>query len=219
MLARASSATTSTRSPTASSIANRSCSRGDHQRSDDAAPFAAATATAPADEEPEEFSLDDAKSRITEFLQLDDFEQWSHSQHVRIKLIAPDFPRRLLHTVKWLGDVYDMPIEVINARLFETAPEQYSIAFERLLPLAGEEEFDLTVRELEDRKREDNIMRRPAAELVRRSLRRGPGPTRPRRRGAGLVVRSPIRRFELVSPDRSGECSGRWPARPRCLTP
>jgi hypothetical protein len=49
-------------------------------------------------------TLDDAKACIVDFLQLDDFEEWRPSQHVRIKLIAPDFPRRVLQTVKWLGD-------------------------------------------------------------------------------------------------------------------
>ncbi|HEX8745463.1 MAG TPA: hypothetical protein VF712_20225 [Thermoleophilaceae bacterium] len=105
-------------------------------------------------------SLDQAKATITQFLELDDFEDWEPSQHVRIKLLAPDFPRRVLKTVKWLGDVYDMPIEAIAVRLFEDTEKRYSLSFERILPLPGEEEFDLTVRRREDRKRTENTTRR-----------------------------------------------------------
>jgi hypothetical protein len=109
------------------------------------------------------FTLDDAKQRITAFLELDGFEDWEPSQHVRIKLIAPGFPRRVLRTVKWLGDVYGVRIEAILARLFEATNEgdvRYHLSFERLLPLPGDEEFDLTVRERERRRRSENLSRR-----------------------------------------------------------
>lgn len=104
-------------------------------------------------------SLDDAKALIQKFLGLDEFDDWQPSQHVRIKLLAPKFPRRVLKTVKWLGDVYDMPIEAIAVRLFEDAKQQYSLSFERILPLPGAEEFDLTVRRREDRRRSENAAR------------------------------------------------------------
>jgi hypothetical protein len=105
-------------------------------------------------------SLDQAKARIVEFLELDDFEGWRPSQQVRIKLVAPSFPRRVLKNVKYLGDVYGMPVEAIAARLFETPDGQRVVAFERLLPLPGEDEFDLTLRRREELKREDNVRRR-----------------------------------------------------------
>jgi hypothetical protein len=53
-------------------------------------------------------------------------------------------------------------LEAITVRLFETAPQKYSIAFERLLPLPAEEDFDMTIREREDRQRVENTTRRPA---------------------------------------------------------
>jgi len=109
-----------------------------------------------------ELSLEDAKNRISEFLELDDFDAWQPSQHVRIKLVAPLFPRRVLKTVKWLGDVYSMPIEAIAVRLFNQGDGRYSLTFERLLPLPEDGEFDMTVRRREERKRTDNITRRPA---------------------------------------------------------
>jgi hypothetical protein len=105
---------------------------------------------------------EDALAAIAAFIEIDDVTDWQPSQHVRIKLVAPDFPRRVLQTVKWLGDVYSVRIEAITMRLFETAPKRYSLAFERLLPLPAEEEFDMTIRERENRQRVENTSRRPA---------------------------------------------------------
>lgn len=105
-------------------------------------------------------TVEGAKKTLTEFLGLDDFSDWEPSQHVRIKLIAPNFPRRVLATVKWLGDLYGMRIEAIRARLFDAGAD-LQCSFERVLPLPGAEEFDLTVREREKRKRDENTARRP----------------------------------------------------------
>jgi hypothetical protein len=111
---------------------------------------------------PATISFDDAAAQIEAFIEVDDFDDWQPSQHVRIKLVAPNFPRRVLQTVKWLGDVYSVRLEAITVRLFETAPQKYSIAFERLLPLPAEEDFDMTIRERENRQRVENTTRRPA---------------------------------------------------------
>jgi hypothetical protein len=121
---------------------------------------------------PVQVTLDESKRRIVDFLELDDFETWQPSQHVRIKLVAPTFPRRVLKTVKWLGDVYNMPIEAIAVKLFSQGEDRSSLTFERLLPLADEGEFDMTVRRREERKRSDNTTRRPAIVpvLVREGL-------------------------------------------------
>ena len=54
---------------------------------------------------------------------------------MRIKLVAPTFPRQVLKTVKWLGDVYNTPIEAIAVRFFSQEEGRYSLTFERLLPL------------------------------------------------------------------------------------
>lgn len=105
---------------------------------------------------------EDALAMIASFIEIDDIADWQPSQHVRIKLVAPKFPRRVLQTVKWLGDVYSVRIEAITVRLFETAPKRYSLAFERLLPLPAEEEFDMTIRDRENRQRVENTSRRPA---------------------------------------------------------
>ncbi|MDQ3434804.1 MAG: hypothetical protein M3481_09030 [Actinomycetota bacterium] len=107
-------------------------------------------------------SFENAAAKIAAFIEVDDFTEWQPSQQVRIKLVAPSFPRRVLQTVKWLGDVHSVRLEAITVRLFETAPEKYSIAFERLLPLPAEEDFDMTVRERENRQRAENTSRRPA---------------------------------------------------------
>jgi len=105
-------------------------------------------------------SVDAVKDRIIEHVDFDSFDEWRPSKHVRIKLIAPQFPRRVLKTVKWLGDVYAMPIEAIQVRLYEDANTRYQLTFERLLPLPTEEEFDMTVRWTEDRQRSENVTRR-----------------------------------------------------------
>jgi hypothetical protein len=99
----------------------------------------------------QEFTLDDAKAEIVSFLDvLDDFNEWKPSKRVRIKLIAPGYPKRVLHTVKWLGDVYGMPIEAIEVQLFEDAPGRYQLTFDRLLPLKSDDAFDLTIKENEE---------------------------------------------------------------------
>ena len=58
----------------------------------------------------------------------------------------------VLHTVKWLGDVYAMPIEAIQCQLFEDASGVHSLTFERLLPLKSDDAFDLTVKAAEGKR-------------------------------------------------------------------
>jgi hypothetical protein len=97
-------------------------------------------------------SLEEAKAKIVEFVDvLDEFEDWQPSKRVRIKLVAPAYPKRVLHTVKWLGDVYGMPIEAIQVQIFEDAPQQYGLTFERLLPLKSDDAFDLTIKASEEK--------------------------------------------------------------------
>ncbi len=69
-------------------------------------------------------TYEDALATIASFIEIDDIADWQPSQHVRIKLVAPSFPRRVLQTVKWLGDVYSVRLEAITMRLFETAPKR-----------------------------------------------------------------------------------------------
>jgi hypothetical protein len=107
-------------------------------------------------------SLETAKTVIAEFVELDDFEDWQPSRRVRIKLLAPGFPKRVLKTVKWLGDVYEMPIEAIEVKLFADSTGSYHLTIERLLPVPGDDAFDMTVRETEKRRQSQNITRRPA---------------------------------------------------------
>lgn len=106
--------------------------------------------------------FEEAANKITSFIEIDDYAAWQPSQQVRIKLIAPSFPRRVLQTVKWLGDVHSVRLEAITVRLFEIATQKYALAFERLLPLPAETDFDMTIREREDRQRAENTARRPA---------------------------------------------------------
>ncbi len=104
-------------------------------------------------------SLEEIRGAIAEFLSLESFADWGPSQQVRIKLVAPGFTKRVLKNVKWLGDVYGMPIEAIRAQLvLSGSTKQFS--FDRILPLPGDEAFDLTVREREVQRREQNEGRR-----------------------------------------------------------
>ncbi len=105
-------------------------------------------------------TISDAKARIVSFLDIDDYDEWQPSMRVRIKLIAPGFPKRVLKNVKWLGDVYDMPIEAIEVKLFEDSASGYHLTVERLLPLPGDDTFDMTVRDSEVRQQSTNITRR-----------------------------------------------------------
>ena len=105
--------------------------------------------------------LEAAKLAIAQFLDLAAFDEWHPSKRIRIKLVAPGFPRRVLSNVKWLGDVYGMAIEATRAQLFEVGDSK-QIYFERLLPLPGSEEFDLSIREREESIRRENKERRKA---------------------------------------------------------
>ncbi len=109
-----------------------------------------------------ESTLDDAKGAIVEFVDvLDEFDEWLPSKRVRIKLVAPSYPKRVLHTVRWLGDVYAMPIEAIQVQLFEDSAGCYHLTFERLLPLKSDDAFDLTVRDTEERIATTRQLRKP----------------------------------------------------------
>jgi hypothetical protein len=111
-----------------------------------------------------EAAVEDVRATIVEFLALEDFDAWEPSQQVRIKLVAPGFTRRVLKNVKWLNDVYGMPIEAIRAQLFGE-DGSLQVSFERLLPLAGDELFGLTVRDREVQRREKNEGRRRRARV------------------------------------------------------
>lgn len=117
--------------------------------------------------------IEEAKTEIADFLGLDDFDTWEPSQRVRIKLVAPNFPRRVLKNVKYWGDVYGMPVEAISARLFETTDHELSVSFERLLPLPGDDEFDMTRRRREERRRDENVQRARRPKVVPTLLEAG----------------------------------------------
>jgi hypothetical protein len=111
----------------------------------------------------DESSTEQARELFIEFVSdLEEFEDWQPSRQVRIKLVAPSFPARVLATVKWLGDVYGMPIEAIQVQLFpDQVTGHHILTFERLLPVKSDREFDLKVREQQKRIRGGNIERRP----------------------------------------------------------
>ena len=93
-----------------------------------------------------------AKEVIVDFVDvLDEFDEWQPSKRVRIKLLAPGYPKRVLQTVKWLGEVYGMPIEAIQVQLYDDGAGRYQLTFERLLPLKSDDVFDLTVKAAEER--------------------------------------------------------------------
>jgi hypothetical protein len=53
-----------------------------------------------------------------------------------------------------------MPIEAIEVKLFEDTTGAYHLTVERLLPVRGDDAFDMTVRESEARQQTRNITRR-----------------------------------------------------------
>lgn len=109
---------------------------------------------------PEDPSKEQALEAIRSFLELPVDTDWTRSRQTRIKLLAPDFPKRVLHNVKWLGEVYGMPIEAIQVRLFDIDGVNH-LHFDRLLPLPGAEQFDLSVRDREVSIRKENARRKP----------------------------------------------------------
>lgn len=109
---------------------------------------------------PADPTLEDARAAIAEFVGVAEFEDWKPSRQVRIKLVAPGFPKRVLTSVKWLGDVHGLSIEAIRAHLLEVGGH-LQIHVERLLPLPGAEEFDLSTRSREESIKRENKGRRP----------------------------------------------------------
>lgn len=112
---------------------------------------------------------DEARGAIVDFLSVEEFDDWNPSKQIRIKLVAPGFPKRVLNNVRWLGDVFGLPIEAIRAQLFEVSGD-LQVHFERLLPLPGIEEFDLSIRQREQNiKRENRERRKPVFSLLVRN--------------------------------------------------
>lgn len=108
-------------------------------------------------------TVERAQDAIVEFVDvLDEFDEWQPTKRVRIKLLAPGYPKRVLQTVKWLGDVYRMPIEAIQVQLYEDVGGRYQLTFERLLPLKSDDAFDLTLRAGEERIAGTGKPKRPA---------------------------------------------------------
>lgn len=68
---------------------------------------------------PSQASLEDAKDLICKFLDQDAFEEWTPSPKVRIKLIAPGFPDRVLATVDWLESFHELRIEAIQVSAYK----------------------------------------------------------------------------------------------------
>jgi hypothetical protein len=97
--------------------------------------------------------LDEAVQQIVEWVSdIDEFAEWTPSQRVRIKLVAPSFPQRVLTTVKWLGDVYAMPIEAIRVQMYEVdGGQSRHLSFERLLPMPTDDQFGMTLRQSQQR--------------------------------------------------------------------
>jgi hypothetical protein len=115
--------------------------------------------------------IEDAREAIVNFLDIESFDDWQPTQLVRTKLLAPGFPQRVLATVKWLGEVFSVPIEAIRVRLFQDEEQRQHVTFERLLPLPTQREFDLTVRAREIKRRQENRSRRP--QVLRQLLEAG----------------------------------------------
>ena len=114
-------------------------------------------------------TVEQARGAILDFLEIDDFDEWNPSKHIRIKLVAPGFPRRVLNSVRWLGDVHGLSIEAIRAQLFDLEAS-YQLHFDRLLPLPGAEEFDLSIRAREENiRRENRDRRKPVFSLLVRN--------------------------------------------------
>ncbi len=103
-------------------------------------------------------SLEEVTEVFLKFLELGSFEDWDPSKQVRIKVIAPDFPPRVLHNIKWLAEVYEMPIEAVQVELFEIEGD-YHLKPDRIFPLPGAERFELSLRERETTKRKKNVSR------------------------------------------------------------
>ena len=97
--------------------------------------------------------VDEAVRRIVDWVSdIDEFAEWTPSQRVRIKLVAPSFPQRVLTTVKWLSDVYAMPVEAIRVQMFELeAGRTRHLSFERLLPMPTDDQFGMTLRQSQQR--------------------------------------------------------------------
>lgn len=102
-----------------------------------------------------EVSIEEVTKTFLDFLDLTDIDEWNPSKQVRIKIIAPDFPPRVLHNIKWLSEVYEMPIEAVQVELFAIGGDLH-LRSDRIYPLPGVDRFELSLREQEASKRKKN---------------------------------------------------------------
>ncbi len=108
---------------------------------------------------PSDATLEDAKQLICKFLDLDEFSEWTPSQQVRIKLVAPGFPDRVLATVDWLESFHGVRIEAIQVNAYKIG-QGVALSFNTLLPKPGPDEFAMPFRAAAARQAEDNTVRR-----------------------------------------------------------
>lgn len=104
-------------------------------------------------------TVDDAKALICEFLELDDFDRWTPSPKVRIKLVAPGFPDRILATVDWLESFHDLRIEAIAVSAYKIGGG-IALNFNTVLPKPGPDEFAMPFKAFADKTAEDNTARK-----------------------------------------------------------
>ena len=93
---------------------------------------------------------------ITEFLEEDTFEGWTPSEKVRIKIVGPGFPRRVVASVRWLIEIHKLDIEVLEVKPFKQPDGSLSLVFERLLPVPGDEQLGLTRRKEAEEQQQKN---------------------------------------------------------------
>jgi RecB family endonuclease NucS len=88
---------------------------------------------------------DDARERLTEFLEWDEVDEDQFAQDVRIVLVAADFSKEITTAVLWLND-HGLDIRCIRLRPYDEAGKLL-LDIQQVIPLPEAEEYQIRIRE------------------------------------------------------------------------
>jgi hypothetical protein len=110
----------------------------------------------------------DAREALLEFLELDEPDESSFGQDVRIVLVAADFSRELTTSVMWLNE-RDLDIRCVQLKPYRLG-EQLLVNVEQVIPLREASDYQVQVRE---KARQERAAAGSGAEMVRYDLQVG----------------------------------------------
>ena len=105
---------------------------------------------------------DDAKQRLLDFLEWDEFDEDEFAQDVRLVLVSANFSRELTTAVLWLNEK-DLDIRCVRIKPY-SYESQTLIDVQQVIPLPEATEYQVQVRE---KKRQERKARQGSADFTR----------------------------------------------------